>query len=215
MGAFTGFPDEALQFFEGLEADNSKAYWTDHKPVYDTQVRAPMEALAAAVEPEFGAATLFRPYRDVRFAKDKSPYKTQIAMVVNRGGAGFYVQLTAAGLMVGGGTHSTTSDQIARYRAAVSEDRTGDELAAVVADLERRGFAIEGDQLKTRPRGVPEDHPRLRLLRFRSVYGMRAYEPQQWLHTGEALDRVVADWRELRPLVEWLGRTVGPPAERG
>ena len=151
---FEGFPDEALAFFEGLEADNSKAYWTDHKPVYDAQVRAPMAALAAAVEPEFGAATLFRPYRDVRFAKDKSPYKTQIAMVVNTGGAGFYVQLTAVGLMVGGGTHSTTSDQIARYREAVAEDRPGDELARIVDDLEARGFTIEGDQLKTRPRGV-------------------------------------------------------------
>ena len=210
---FDGFPDEALAFFEGLEADNSKAYWTDHKPVYEAQVRAPMAALAAAVEPEFGAATMFRPYRDVRFAKDKSPYKTQIAMVVNAGGAGFYVQLTAAGLMVGGGTHSTSSDQIARYREAVADDRTGEELARIVDDLESLGFTIEGDQLKTRPRGVAEDHPRLRLLRYRSVYGMRAYEPQEWLHTATAYDRVVGDWRQLRPLVEWLGRTVGPPRE--
>ncbi|TAL12327.1 MAG: DUF2461 family protein, partial [Frankiales bacterium] len=73
---FEGFPEEALVFYEGLEADNTKAYWTDHKALYDRTVKAPMEALLAQLEPEFGPATFFRPYRDVRFSKDKTPYKT-------------------------------------------------------------------------------------------------------------------------------------------
>ena len=69
--SFDGFPDEALVFYEGLEADNSKAYWTDHKAVYDGCVAAPMKALLEELT-SFGEAKLFRPYRDVRFSKDKS-----------------------------------------------------------------------------------------------------------------------------------------------
>jgi uncharacterized protein (DUF2461 family) len=70
---FTGFPEEALVFYEGLCADNTKAYWSDHKHVYERAVKAAMEALLADLEPEFGTAKFFRPYRDVRFAKDKTP----------------------------------------------------------------------------------------------------------------------------------------------
>src|ERR1051325_11884594 len=76
--AFRGWPAEALEFYEGLEADNSKTYWTAHKTVYDEKVHAPMLALLAELEPEFGAGKIFRPYRDVRFSADKSPYKTAI-----------------------------------------------------------------------------------------------------------------------------------------
>jgi uncharacterized protein (DUF2461 family) len=75
-GAFTGFPLAALDFYDDLEMDNTKAFWTAHKDVYETAVRAPMAALVAALEPEFGPAKVYRPYRDVRFAKDKTPYKT-------------------------------------------------------------------------------------------------------------------------------------------
>ena len=71
--AFHGWKVEALEFFEGLEADNSKAYWQRHKDVYDTIVRAPMEELLAELEPEFGEGRIFRPYRDIRFSRDKSP----------------------------------------------------------------------------------------------------------------------------------------------
>jgi uncharacterized protein (DUF2461 family) len=74
---FTGFRDEAFAFYDGLRADNSKTYWTAHKHVYDECVRGPMQALLDSLAPAFGGeATLFRPYRDVRFSADKSPYKT-------------------------------------------------------------------------------------------------------------------------------------------
>ncbi|MEO8889820.1 MAG: DUF2461 family protein, partial [Jatrophihabitantaceae bacterium] len=68
---FAGIPLAALDFYEDLEADNTKAWWAAHKSMYDDSVRAPIEALATALTPEFGAAKFFRPYRDVRFAKDK------------------------------------------------------------------------------------------------------------------------------------------------
>jgi len=73
VSTFAGFGERATDFFAGLEADNSKAYWEDHRATYEAEVRAPMLALLAALEPEFGPGTMFRPYRDVRFSKDKSP----------------------------------------------------------------------------------------------------------------------------------------------
>jgi uncharacterized protein (DUF2461 family) len=82
---FTGFPDEGLVFYEGLEADNSKTYWTRSKDVYESCVRGPMQALVEALAGEFGPAKLFRPYRDVRFSNDKTPYKTHQGAVVDSG----------------------------------------------------------------------------------------------------------------------------------
>ncbi|MBB5076814.1 DUF2461 domain-containing protein [Nonomuraea endophytica] len=206
---FTGFPDEAFIFFEGLEADNSKAYFTRHKHLYDDAVRAPMLALTDALGPEFGAAQLFRPYRDVRFAKDKSPYKThQGAFIDTQPGIGLYVEISAAGLFLAGGIYTQAADQVARYREAVSADLSGKPLTRIVADLQAQGYEIRGDRLKTRPRGVPEDHPRLDLLRHRSIYaGVRA-EPEPWVHTPEVESRVREAWREFAPLVEWLSTHV-------
>src|SRR5262247_2221276 len=119
--AFRGWPMEALDFFEGLEADNSKTYWTEHKATYDEKVYAPMAALVADLEPEFGSGKIFRPYRDVRFSADKTPYKTNIGAIIGDG----YVQLTAAGLSAGNGMHMMAPDQLTRYRAAVAADSTG------------------------------------------------------------------------------------------
>ena len=82
---FRGWPAEALDFFEGLEADNSKTYWLQNKDVYEDTVRAPMESLLEELGQEWGEGKIFRPYRDIRFSSDKSPYKTNIAAVVGGG----------------------------------------------------------------------------------------------------------------------------------
>ena len=73
--AFKGWPETARAFFGGLEADNSKAYWLDHKEVYERDLKAPMDALLAELTSEFAEAKLFRPYRDTRFRRDKSPFR--------------------------------------------------------------------------------------------------------------------------------------------
>ena len=159
--AFPGWPVEALEFYEGLEIDNTKAYWTDHKAVYEDQVRAPMEALLADLAAEFGEGKIFRPYRDVRFSADKSPYKT--AMGARLGGGG-YVQLSSEGLAAGLGTYVMAKDQLERFRRAVADDRTGVELEAVVEQVRGSGIDVTGREvLKTAPRGYPKDHPRHRV----------------------------------------------------
>ncbi|MEV4171174.1 DUF2461 domain-containing protein [Nonomuraea sp. NPDC049709] len=202
---FTGFPDEAFLFYEGLEADNSKTYFARHKQLYEDAVRAPMLALTDELAAEFGPAQLFRPYRDVRFSKDKSPYKThQGAFVDLMPAIGLYVEISAAGLFMAGGIYSTASDQVARYRAAVDEDLSGKPLEAIASTLVAEGYELGGERLKTRPRGFEEDHPRIELLRHKSLYAGKRFEPEEWVHTAQVRERVERTWRACGPLVEWL-----------
>jgi uncharacterized protein (TIGR02453 family) len=206
VSAFTGFGDGAVEFYDGLRADNSKAYWTDHREIYERDVRAPMLALLADLEPEFGAGKVFRPYRDVRFSSDKSPYKTHCG-----GYAGaFYVEVSAEGLMAAAGYYAMVPDQLARFRAAVDDGRRGGDLSSRLSALERAGLTVDGDRLKTRPRGVDPDHPRVQLLRHRSLYAWRRWAPDDALHGPAARERVAGAWRTLRPLTEWLADHVGP-----
>src|SRR5918911_4238310 len=107
--AFAGWPVEAVEFYEGLQADNSKAYWTAHKAVFDADVQAPMAALLAELADEFGPGRIARPYRDVRFSKDKSPYKTGIYAVLEDGG---YVHFSANGLTAATGYYMMAPDQL-------------------------------------------------------------------------------------------------------
>ena len=112
---FSGFPDAGPAFYEGLEADNSKTYWLAHKAVYESAIREPMLALVDALEGEFGEARLFRPYRDVRFSADKSPYKTHQGAFTGADTAfGYYVQMSADGLALGGGFRATSTAVTAR-----------------------------------------------------------------------------------------------------
>ena len=181
--AFKGWPEHALDFLEGLEADNSKAYWQAHKDVYELAVRAPMEALVAELSPEFGEGRLFRPYRDTRFSRDKSPYKTTVAAMIGD----CYVQLSTGGLMAGAGMYHMAPDQLERYRAAVAADRSGDELQAVVDGLGAAGLEVAAlETLKTAPRGYPKDHPRVELLRRKGLVAMRSWSVAAWLGTARA-----------------------------
>ncbi|HJQ48591.1 MAG TPA: DUF2461 domain-containing protein [Amycolatopsis sp.] len=212
---FTGFGEHAVEFYDGLLADNSKPYWEDHLETYREDVRAPMEALLAELVPEFGPdfgeGKVFRPYRDVRFAADKTPYKTHCGAVIERGrgGGAYYVEVSPDGLRVGGGCVHLQSDQLARFRQAVDSDVHGGALERILAKLRKSGWEIAGDRLRTKPRGFPEDHPRLELLKHRSLYVSRAWEPDDTLHERACLDRVRRAWRQVRDFNEWARDHVG------
>lgn len=218
---FAGFGEHAVEFYDGLVADNSKAYWEDNRKSYEADVRAPMEALLAELSPEFGPGfgteKVFRPYRDVRFARDKSPYKTHCGGVIEqgRGGGAYYVEVSSAGLRVGGGCFHLESDQLARFRQAVDTDVHGTALDKILSTLRKAGWTVTGEVLRTRPRGFAEDHPRLELLRHRSIYAVRAWEPDDTLHERSCLDRVRRAWRQLRPFNEWARDHVGPTERTG
>lgn len=202
---FNGFPVAALDFFDDLEVDNTKSFWEAHKQIHADSVKAPMVALTAALGPEFGQAKVFRPYRDVRFAKDKTPYKThQGAFVGVAPSTGWYVDISARGVRTGGGFYEASPARLASVRQAIDDERTGTELEKILARLRKKGWSVGGNRLKTKPRGYDVEHPRIDLLRHRSLTLGRDHGFGEVIHTPEFLDVVRADWRELRPVVEWI-----------
>jgi uncharacterized protein (TIGR02453 family) len=204
--AFRGWKAEALEFFDGLAADNSKAYWQRHKEDYEQLVRAPMEELLAELEPRWGEGRIFRPYRDVRFSKDKSPYKTNIAATIGEG----YISVSAQGLGVGAGMWEMASDQMERYRDAVVDDRSGKALERAVAKTRGLGITVSAHEtLKTAPRGYSKDHPRVEFLRYKGLTAWREWPPGAWLGTAKAKDRVVEFLQQSKPLTDWLQKNVG------
>jgi uncharacterized protein (TIGR02453 family) len=205
--AFQGWTEAIFDFYEGLEVDNSKAYWQSHKNVYDEQVLEPMQALLAELSDEFGEPKIFRPYRDIRFSADKTPYKTQIGATL---GSHCYLQLSADGLAAASGSYVFAPDQLARYRRAVALDLTGEALARIVDNVRAAGLTITAaGTLKTAPRGYPKDHPRIELLRMKGLVTWRQWPVEPWLATAEAKDKVVAMLRDSTPLVQWLDLHVG------
>jgi uncharacterized protein (TIGR02453 family) len=210
MAEFTGFPVAALDFYDDLEMDNTKSFWTAHKDVYESAVKAPMTALTAALEPEFGPAKVFRPYRDVRFAKDKTPYKTHQGAFVACGPAtGWYVEVAAPGVRVGAGFYEASGERLAAIRSAIADERTGGELVGILGTLQQQGWTLGGEALKTSPRGYDADHPRIDLLRHKSMTLGRSYGFDPVIHTAGLLDRVREDWRAVTAFVDWVAAHAG------
>jgi len=199
---FSGWPEEALDFYDGLAADNSKSYWTEHKVTYEQRVLRPMTELTEELAAEFGEPKIFRPYRDVRFSADKSPYKTHIGAVI--GGTG-YVQLSAEGLGAGAGMWQMAPEHLERYRAAVVSDGPGTELEQVIARIEKADITVHGHgALKSAPRGYPADHPRIVLLRYKGLTAWKQWPVEPWLETAAAKDHLISFFRTVQPLCSWL-----------
>lgn len=212
---FEGWPVAAVAWFEGLEEHNSKAWFDQHRETYERAVRGPLLALLEQVEDEFGAAKVFRANRDVRFSADKSPYKTQCSAVVHAGGlaAGHYVEVSADGLFAASGYHAMERDQLQRFRDAVDEERSGEQLVRLAAAARAAGWTVGGSALTTAPRGYPRDHTRIELLRHRGVTVSGDVPPGPVLHSRRALDHVRSVWRASAGVDRWLAEHVGPSAE--
>ncbi|HEX3614115.1 MAG TPA: DUF2461 domain-containing protein [Sporichthyaceae bacterium] len=205
---FTGLPTAALDFYDDLEADNSKSFWTAHKTVYEESVRAPMEALVAELAPEFGEGKLFRPYRDVRFAKDKTPYKTHQGAWFES--SSVYVQISAAGLFVAAGYWRTSTEQVTRMRRGVADDIVGPQLEKALRTARGKGFTIGGQQLTRVPPGFEKDHPRVDLLRHKTLVASKELGFPDWLASPRTRAEITKLWRTLAPLTTWLHTHVGP-----
>ena len=161
-----------------------------------------MTELTEELAAEFGEPKIFRPYRDVRFSADKSPYKTHIGAVI--GGTG-YVQLSAEGLGAGAGMWQMESEHLDRYRAAVASDGPGAELEQVIARIEKADITVHGHSvLKSAPRGYPADHPRIALLRYKGLTAWKQWPVEPWLETAAAKDHVMSFFRTVQPLCAWL-----------
>ena len=152
----------------------------------------------------------FRPYNDTRFHA-RPPIKEQLGVAVGYGGAGgYYFELSLDGLFVGAGLHHPAPDQLDRFRRAVDDGRSAGGLSRALARASKEGMELTAPELKRAPRGYPADHPRLHLLRQKSITVSRRHDLGRWLHTGRCDERVRAELGACRGLVRWLGEHVGP-----
>jgi uncharacterized protein (TIGR02453 family) len=205
LSQFTGWTGDFRGFFLGLKANNTKAYFQAHRRQYEEVVKGPMLALLAELEPEFGPARLSRPNRDIRFAADKSPYKTNIYASARDGG---YVALDASGLTAAGGRYLMDTAHLARYRAGVAAESSGRKVVGLVDVLRDKGYDISQPDLKRVPLPFGQDHPRRELLRLKQLIYWRRWDVGPWIATGEALERVKQAWRDGAALKTWFAKHV-------
>jgi uncharacterized protein (TIGR02453 family) len=209
----SGFRPAATQFFEDLEDQNTREFWLAHKDVFDREVREPMAALLESLPAEYQPFKVFRMNRDIRFSADKSPYKTMHGAAHGAPGAVHYLHLDASGLMVACGSYMMPADELGRYREAVADDSTGEELSKILTELgRRRSVRLSpggAEPLKTVPRGYPRDHPRADLLRQKGMIATRT-RPASELHNGVRLRSfVIGTFEMCADLTDWLKRCVG------
>jgi uncharacterized protein (TIGR02453 family) len=156
---------------------------------------------------------MFRQNRDIRFSRDKSPYKTNTYGILFGSEAaphGLYASISAHGLVAGSGYHVMARDQLERYRDRVVDDRHGSELAERVATAQAAGLDLWGQSLATAPRGYPKDHERIELLRRKSLTLGATLRFGRGITGSEGMRFVGETWRASAPVTEWLDRHVGP-----
>ncbi|MDN5794290.1 MAG: DUF2461 domain-containing protein [Intrasporangium sp.] len=205
---FSGLPHAAVDFYAALEKDNSRAFWQTERETYERDVRGPMTALLDLLEDEFGPGKVFRPNRNLRFSRDKTPYKTSQGIFVGAGSyTGWYAEVSADGFRLGGGFYHPDAPALAAYRRAV-DSPDGAALAEIVEALRTDDWEVGGDRLRTAPRGWSRDHPRIDLLRHRSLTAMRSVDDPDIVTTPALAEHVRSSWRQVRPLVEWVAAAV-------
>lgn len=203
---FTGFPREAIDFWKDLEQHNNREWFQAHKDVYERACREPMHALMNELEPQYGPSKISRINRDMRFARDRSPYKPYIAAGIG----GRYISLSKQGLYLGAGMYKPDSAALGRFRAAIDDRASGSTLAKLVTALERKGYDVDThERLTSAPKGYALDHPRIDLLQMKDIHAGKMFAPAAWLSTAKARDRVTGVMDDVEPLVKWLRDHVG------
>ena len=200
VGKFTGWKGDCRGFFLGLRTNNNKPYFEAHRRQYEDEVKSPLVALLADLEDEFGPPRrISRPNRDIRFSADKSPYKLNIYADCEKGG---YIALDADGLVAAGGRYMVEDVQLKRLRVAVADNRSGTEIVRIVEELRRKGYDVEGQELKRVPSPYPQDHPRADLLKHKRLIYWKRWPAGPWIATAKARDRAQA-WRDGAELEAW------------
>ncbi len=229
---FEGFKPAAFTFLRGLAKNNTKAWFDSRREIYDAEVREPMKALVEEMDTRFGRfgpeivgdpkKAVFRINRDIRFSRDKSPYKThaacwfnhgsatrQVGQEAEAGSAGFYFHLEPGTSFLGAGIWMPPRGQLGKIRDALAEDPAGFGAVVESAAMKRRYGKLEDESmLKRLPRGYEPGHPAERWLRYQSFTLGRSVPEREAL--GGKLPQILErDYKALLPLVRWLNRALG------
>ncbi len=207
----TAFGPGVCDWFAALEANNRRDWYEANRAFWEDRIRDPMTTLLTAAAAERGGTVkVFRLNRDVRFSKDKSPYKTSTAGYISpdTGAAAIYLSMGKDGLYAGSGYYDMAKDQLDRFRTAIAGD-AGAALADIVASLRAHEVEVRGRAVKTAPRGVPKDHERIALLRMKEIVA-GARLPVDRTESGGAVAHATRIWDLTADLRQWLDAHVGP-----
>ncbi|MEM7154468.1 MAG: DUF2461 domain-containing protein [Myxococcota bacterium] len=223
MAKFQGFPPQTLRFLKNLGSHNEKAWFQAHREEYEAYVLEPAKSFVAALgerltalRPEISAeprinGSIFRINRDVRFSKDKRPYKDHIDLWFwegadrKQGSSGFFFRLLHDRVMLGAGMHGFPKEQLTTFRAAVDDDEIGSALVTVGKRLAKAGYPLEGQSYKRVPRGYDTEHPRAELLRHGALHAGSTLEPlPEELHSAKFVGLCMRHFKKLLPLHTWL-----------
>lgn len=219
---FEGFADGKMSFFKKLSKNQNRDWFAEHKSEFEEGWHKPMVALLTAARDklddafphaDLGEPKVFRIHRDVRFSKDKSPYKTHVGGVLMAGSrkgqlhetpAALYLQLGTE-CFAGAGHYSMLPDALGKYRKAVADEKSGKELVSILSKLEKAGFERGAmGALKKAPKGFDPSHPRVELLKMQGLIVSFPAVPTELVATPKILDWAVAHAKKAAPLVEWL-----------
>lgn len=223
---FTGFPADALRFFQDLKDNNSRDWFNSHKRRYQENVIKPavsfIEALGnhlKQLHPNIhfdmqttGKGSIFRINRDIRFSPDKSPYKTHLGILFWIEGRkmespGYYFHLEEKGAGLYAGAHQFTPATLTMYRNTAAEKKPGKELADILTTISStHNFSVGGDQLKRVPQPFPQDHPHGDLLKYKGLYAKSPEIPPETVTSESLVDICLKYATTMSPLIHWLSR---------
>ena len=213
--AFRGFSDDALTFLQDLRANNERAWFNDHKSIYEQAIKQPAAAFSSAMTATLEELTktphgykIFRIHRDVRFSKDKTPYNTHLHIaflpaIDMRSKPCWFFGLDPAKLTLGTGVFAFDKADLDGFRARILGD-DGVALATMTDKLTRQGIRLGKPDLKRVPSGYPKDHPRADFLCHK---GLSAWidHPDPAIATSETVvDQCMTDFTTLKPIYDWL-----------
>ncbi len=224
---YHGFPVGTTEFLQGVRSNNDKSWFEAHRKEYERDYveagKAFVEAAAARIH-EFAPGvnaeprilgSVMRINRDIRFSKDKRPYKDHLDLWFWEGprkGAvsGLFLRLLPEAMWVGVGAHHFDRDQLERFRRGVADQSTGDRLLKAIWSLSKSGIEVKGESFKRVPPGYElPDGDRSRLLRFGGLYTIVEHPAGPWVNTAEALERPLSVWRASLPIHQWLVDVLG------
>lgn len=235
---FEGFRPAALKFLRSLARNNNKEWFEVNRATYEREIKRPLQLLVEEVDARLGSIapeltgnprrSIFRIHRDVRFSRDKSPYKTNAACWFRHrdaghsvgtqavhGGAGLYFQIAPGECIIAGGIWMPPASALKELRTAIAEDHV--DLERILSDAQFRGAfgKLSEDSMLTRPpRGFGADHPALRLLRYKS-FTVSAPIAESEIADPRLPDALAARYRIMLPFVRWLNGALGlRPATR-
>jgi uncharacterized protein (TIGR02453 family) len=223
MTGFEGFEDASAKFFKSLAKNNTRPWFLAHKAEFEAEWNAPMKLLLAEVREAIDGAyphcdlaepKVFRIFRDVRFSKDKSPYKTHLGgfIAIERKGKrvtdlpmALYFHVGAKETMGASGHYMMEPESLGRFRAAVADEKSGKDLEKILATLEKKGFSSEShESLQRVPKGFAQDHPRAEILKRKGLVATFPKLPAGMLGTPKLTKWLAGASKTAAPLVEWL-----------